>query len=177
MLEYKIKRLLLNPNRIKYFYELDAIIEYLDIQYKFEANEDLYTAYRTLVDATGKYDLISEDDRKLVHEMVNTSEAYKKWVKEYEFKEGYRKLPNFDKALFNLNILWEKIKKYPQLYLEMATKKINNFIDYRFRIESWKESIKIQNHFYDAKIESLEQEIKALQLKIFIKKKKRSGKK
>lgn len=149
MLDYKIKRLLLNPHRIRYFYELDALLEFWDVNGKFDSNEDLYTAFKSLGTLDGKYEKLTDSDRKIFMETILNSNVYKDWAKEYEAQEFYRKLSWPKKLSFHLWNMYLSIIKYPQIYLSLVSIRIKTYLDYQenFKafVQSVKESFKVHN--------------------------------
>jgi len=172
MLEYKLLRLLLNPHRIKYYYELDAILEYLDINHNYDSNEDLYNVFYNLKGTNDKLDALSDTEKKLVYESIIASPAYNNWVKIYEEAEKYRKLTTAFKFWLWVKTTWKNFFALPATVLKRISLSINGYFDYQTRVKNtFKQH---ENNFNDVRKEFVNQRllISLLENKVFHKKKK-----
>jgi hypothetical protein len=178
MLEYKLLRLLLNPHRIKYYYELESVLEYLDVNHHYDSNEDLYNVFYNLKGTNDKFDELSPTEKKLVYESVTASSAYNNWVAAYEKAEKYRKLSAFNKFWIRVNTAWLNLTELPRLMLSNAKTKLHQLLDYQTKV---KVTFKDQQQRIDntnALISKVNERIDLIEAKVFRKKKaKKSAKK
>jgi hypothetical protein len=174
VLDYKIKRFLLNPHRIKYFHEAQTVFDYLKINETVE-NDDFGTLMFELKSQKDPDSYFqTTENKKIFIECLEKTEPYKQWVSEFERVQAYNKLSAFDKTLYYLVVYYRKVIKYPNGLMAYWYAGITNWANYRFRIERFKQET--QEKFDNAykRCSDLEQEVIKLKAKVYKKRNRKS---
>jgi hypothetical protein len=148
LLTYKIKRLLLNPHRIRYFYEAEELSKYLNIP-EDPGGDDFNTVMFELRGQPNPDDYFQTvDGRKTFVSCLEKTTAYLNWVAEREAalaeierKEAYKRLSVLGKLVYWAIIAFRKLVKYPALWVQQKHAAITSFLDYRVKIEGYKNNV------------------------------------